>query len=43
MAGGFIPEEVRIKPQTVENKVIYQRFTEALTEMEDRDVSGSGI
>lgn len=30
MAGGFVPEELRIKNKSIENKVIYQRFMEAL-------------
>lgn len=30
MAGGFVPKESRIKEKDVENKVIYQRFMEAL-------------
>lgn len=34
MAGGFVPEEARIKESSIENKVIYQKFTEALKKME---------
>lgn len=30
MAGGFVPKEARIKEKNIENKVIYQRFMEAL-------------
>lgn len=33
MAGGFVPKEARIKEKSVENKVIYQRFMEALTKI----------